>query len=142
MAPVKLECKMVTIKRLSVTRRKAAENKVCALMPLYWRFLTLVIVQDASLPPLMRTRRIPTPAWAVAADRKSRVTAESKRQIELKLNHLPDLHFTDFEGNVGVQRARSAILTSPLRSPKGWGQHHTHVLVSNLPVQLPLTKGV
>ena len=83
--------------------------------------------QNEALPALMRTHRVPTPEWAAAEDRKVLKESESKRDIAKSLKPLQDLHFADFEGNLGVQRARTAVLASRLTPPKGWGAGHTHV---------------
>eukprot|EP00752_Nemacystus_decipiens_P012145 g10765.t1 len=83
--------------------------------------------QNEALPALMRTHRVPTPEWAAAEDKKMFKDSEAKRAIAKSLNSLQDLHFADFEGNLGVQRARTAVLASGLNPPKGWGAGHTHV---------------
>eukprot|EP00752_Nemacystus_decipiens_P012146 g10765.t2 len=62
-----------------------------------------------------------------AEDKKMFKDSEAKRAIAKSLNSLQDLHFADFEGNLGVQRARTAVLASGLNPPKGWGAGHTHV---------------
>ncbi|CAM9289719.1 unnamed protein product [Scytosiphon promiscuus] len=82
---------------------------------------------DEALPPLMRTQRIPTPKWAVTEDAKVARESQRKKEETARLNELQDRQFLDFEGNLGVQRARTAVLASRLKPPKGWGSQHTHV---------------
>ena len=75
----------------------------------------------------MRTHRLLIPEWASAEDKKMLRESEEKRDITKSLSALQDVHFADFEGNLGVQRERTAVLASRLKPPKGWGAGHTHV---------------
>ena len=80
----------------------------------------------------MRIQRVPTPAWAVAEDRQILAASQAKREEAASLKDLRDQHFTDFEGNLSIQRARAGVLVSRLKPPKGWGPQHTHVAVSGI----------
>lgn len=80
----------------------------------------------------MRIQRVPTPAWAVAEDRQFLAASQTKRDEAASLRELRDRHFADFEGNLSIQRARTGVLASRLKPPKGWGSQHTHVAVSGL----------
>lgn len=82
----------------------------------------------------MRTQRVPTPAWAVAEDINKMAASHQKRDEAESLRELQDLHFSDFEGNLGIQRARAGVLVSRMKPPKGWGPQHTHVTVSGFRV--------
>lgn len=90
----------------------------------------LSVVQNEDLPPLLRIQRVPTPKWAVAEDQKALEELQRKHEVAMSLEKLHDKHFSNFEGNLDVQRARTAILASRLKPPNGWGGHHTHVSVS------------
>ncbi|CAM9871960.1 unnamed protein product [Ectocarpus sp. 13 AM-2016] len=83
--------------------------------------------KSEALPPLLRIQRVPTPKWAATEDRKVIEESRDKREQAMRLRELQDRHFSDFEGNLDVQRARTAVLASRLKPPKGWGPHHTHV---------------
>ncbi|CAM9967614.1 unnamed protein product [Pylaiella littoralis] len=83
--------------------------------------------KNEDLPPLLRIQRVPTPKWAVAEDQKALEELQRKHEVAMSLEKLHDKHFSNFEGNLDVQRARTAILASRLKPPKGWGGHHTHV---------------
>ncbi|CBJ30564.1 hypothetical protein Esi_0200_0005 [Ectocarpus siliculosus] len=83
--------------------------------------------KNGALPPLLRIQRVPTPKWAAAEDRKIIEKSRDKREQAMRFSELQDRHFADFEGNLDVQRARTAVLASRLKPPKGWGPHHTHV---------------
>eukprot|EP00904_Undaria_pinnatifida_P002069 jgi/Undpi1/11863/HiC_scaffold_4.g01562.m1 len=85
------------------------------------------VAKNGKLPPLMRTQRVPTPAWAVAEDINKMAASHQKRDEAESLRELQDLHFSDFEGNLGIQRARAGVLVSRMKPPKGWGPQHTHV---------------
>lgn len=87
-------------------------------------------VQKDALPPLLRIQRVPTPAWAVAQDQSALAVSQKKLDKIAGLRELQDRHFFDFEGNLQIQRARTAVLASQLDAPKGWGPQHTHVAVS------------
>lgn len=93
-------------------------------------FFPSSVVQNDDLPPLLRIQRVPTPTWAVAEDRKALEKLQIKNDVAMSLKKLQDKHFSNFEGNLDVQRARTAVLASRLKPPKGWGVHHTHVSVS------------
>lgn len=89
------------------------------------------VVQNDTLPPLRRTDRVAIPSWAVAEDKKALVASQRKRDDAMSLRDLHDRHFSDIEGNIRIEKARSAVLASRLKPPKGWGAQHTHVSVSS-----------
>lgn len=91
--------------------------------------LCIFLVQNEDIPASLQIQRVPTPQWAAAEDRKIRQELQRKREVATSLKELKDEHFSDFEGNLQVQKARAAVLATRLKPPKGWGAQHTHVSV-------------
>lgn len=94
--------------------------------------LLYFLAQNEDLPAPLRIQRVPTPQWAAAEDRKIRQELQRKHEVATSLKDLKDEHFSDFEGNLRVQKARTAALATRLSPPKGWGAQHTHVSVRRL----------
>ena len=92
-------------------------------------FIVCFLVQNEGLPAPLRIQRVPTPQWAAAQDRKARQELQRKHEVATSLKELKDEHFSDFEGNLRVQKARASVLATRLKPPKGWGAQHTHVSV-------------